>query len=54
MAFNKFCNQSLTITPRYGKIICPVIFSQIIMVSPGTHLVKNRESLSITNGSQFN
>ena len=32
--FNKFCNKSLTITPRYGKIICPVIFLQIIMVSP--------------------
>ena len=26
---------------------------QIVMVSPGTHLVKNHESLSITNESQF-
>ena len=27
---------------------------QIVMVSPGTHLVKNHESLSRTNESQFN
>ena len=27
--FNKFCNQSLTITPGYGKIICPVILGLI-------------------------
>ena len=26
---------------------------QIVMVSPGTHLVKNQESLSITNESQL-
>ena len=26
---------------------------QIVMVSPGTHLVKKHESLSITNESQF-
>ena len=26
---------------------------QIVMVSPGTHLVKNHESLSITNESQL-
>ena len=26
---------------------------QIVVVSPGTHLVKNHESLSITNESQF-
>ena len=26
---------------------------QIVMVSPGTHLVKNHELLSITNESQF-
>ena len=30
-----------------------VILLQIVMVSPGTHLVKNHESLSITNESQF-
>ena len=32
---------------------CTAILSQIVMVSPGTHLVKNHESLSITSGSQF-
>ena len=33
---------------------CTVILLQIVMVSPGTHLVKNHESLlSITNESQF-
>ena len=30
-----------------------VILLQIVMVSPGTHLVKNHESLSITNESQL-
>ena len=30
-----------------------VILLQIVMVSPGTHLVKNHESLSITDKSQF-
>ena len=30
-----------------------VILSQIVMESPGTHLVKNCESLSITSKSQF-
>ena len=30
-----------------------VILLQIVMVSPGTHLVRNHESLSITNDSQF-
>ena len=30
-----------------------MILLQIVMVSPGTHLVKNHESLSITNESQF-
>ena len=30
-----------------------VILLQIVMVSPGTHLVKNCESLSITSKSQF-
>ena len=29
-----------------------MILLQIVMVSPGTHLVKNHESLSITNESQ--
>ena len=28
-------------------------FVTIVMVSPGTHLVKNHESLFITNESQF-
>ena len=30
-----------------------LILLQIVMVSPGTHLVKNHESLSITNESQL-
>ena len=30
-----------------------VILLQIVMVCPGTHLVKNHESLSRTNESQF-
>ena len=30
-----------------------MILLQIVMVSPGTHLVKNHESLYITNESQF-
>ena len=30
-----------------------VILLQIVLVSPGTHLVKNHESLSITNEVQF-
>ena len=32
---------------------CAVILLQIGMVSPGTHLVKNRESQSRTNGLHF-
>ena len=46
-----------------GAKMCPAIVSRIqwfcykiqvvILVSPGTHLVKNHESLSITNESQF-
>ena len=32
---------------------CTAILLQIVMVSPGTHLVKNHESLSITCESQF-
>ena len=31
----------------------PVIWLQMVMVSPGTHLVKSHQSLSITNESQF-
>ena len=34
------------------EIRCRVILLQIIMVSPGTNLVKNHESQSGTNGSQ--
>ena len=30
-----------------------MILLQIVMVSPGTHLVKNHESLSITNESHL-
>ena len=30
-----------------------MILLQIVIVSPGTHLVKKYESLSITNESQF-
>ena len=34
--------------------MCTVILLQIVMVSPGTHIVKNHESLlSITNEFQF-
>ena len=46
-----------------GAKMCPAIVSRIqwfcykiqvvILVSPGTHLVKNHESLSITNESKF-
>ena len=32
---------------------CAVILLQIVMVSPGTHLVKNHESQSRTNEPQF-
>ena len=32
---------------------CIMILLQIVMVSPGTNLVKNHESLSITSESQF-
>ena len=35
------------------EIRCRVILLQIVMVSPGNHLVKNRESQSGTNESQF-
>ena len=31
----------------------PVILLQMVIVSPGTHLVKTHQSLSITNESQF-
>ena len=31
----------------------PVILLQMVMVSPGTHLVKNQESQSRTNESQL-
>ena len=30
-----------------------MILLQIVMVSPGTHLVKKHESLSVTNESKF-
>ena len=33
--------------------ICSDFVIQIVMVGPGTHLVKNHKSLSITNESQF-
>ena len=39
---------------RNSKVEGAVIMLQMVMVSPGTHLVKNHESLSITNESQFN
>ena len=38
---------------RYSKVEGAVIMLQILMVSPGTHLLKNHESLVITNESQF-
>ena len=33
--------------------VSAVILLQIVMVGPGTHLVKNHKSLSITNESQL-
>ena len=43
--YNNYCGIQTT---------CTVILLQIVMVSPGTHLLKNHESLlSITNESQF-
>ena len=36
-----------------NKIYTAVILLRIVMVSPGTHLVKNRESQSKTNESQL-
>ena len=36
---------------RNSKVEGALIMLQIVMVSPGTHLVKNHESLSITNES---
>ena len=38
---------------RLTSKLQPVILLQIVMVSPGTHLVKKHESLSITNESHF-
>ena len=38
---------------RLKEVRVTVILLQIVMVSPGTHLVKKYESLSITNESQF-
>ena len=38
---------------RNSKVEEPVAMLQIVMVGPGTHLVKNHESLAITNKSQF-
>ena len=39
--------------PMIGLTNLSVILLQIVMVSPGTHLVKNHESLSGTNESQL-
>ena len=35
------------------KVATSDFVTNIVIVSPGTHLVKNHESLSITNESQF-
>ena len=39
--------------PLTSVFYFPVILLQIVMVSPGTRVVKNRESLSITIEYQF-
>ena len=39
--------------PHHMLLRTPVILLQIAMVSPGTHVVKNNKSLSITNESQL-
>ena len=36
-----------------ARVPIPVIFLQIVIVSPGTHLVKNHESQTRTIQSQF-
>ena len=38
---------------RHYSFGVAVILLQMVMVSPGTHIVKNHESLSITNESQY-
>ena len=38
---------------KMKKMVDFSVLLQIVMVSPGTHLVKNHESLFITNESQF-
>ena len=40
-------------TKELRPIVVPVILLQIVMVSPGTHFVKNHESQSRTDESQL-
>ena len=48
----KLCNSG-HFGDRHYSFGVAVILLQMVMVSPGTHLVKNHESLSITNESQY-
>ena len=47
------CNQDINYISNYILYDLAVILLQIIMVSPGTHLVKNHESQSRIIESQF-
>ena len=38
---------------QFIRYIAVILLQIVYMVSPGTHLVKNHESLSITNESQL-
>ena len=48
-----FSKSSGTVTGDGGNNWLTVNLLQMVMVSPGTHLVKNHESKSRTNESQF-
>ena len=48
-----FLKSSGTATGDRGNNWLALILLQIVMASPGTHLVKNYESQSRTNESQF-
>ena len=48
IADREACDQSLS-----SYLSTAVILLQIVMVSPGTHFVKNHESLSRTNQSHL-
>ena len=48
----KLCNSG-HFRDRHYSFGVAVFLLQVVMVSPGTHLVKNHESLSITNECQY-